>query len=190
MYSIACTIRATATVSDAAQLYIEKTHRVKTNTMNSRLQEIIRYKTGGRQTEFASLCGWTPQYLAKLLRGESFGIRPIQRLLETLPEINARWLLLGQGEMLEIGKLFKLQREAFAHIQAVLEIEKYIPFMSPDELYEYEQAVTTGRNPVFSPDTLSSWRQRASERDTELEAKFAAANAKSNELCKRPIAKK
>ena len=92
--------------------------------------------------------------------------------------------------MLEIGKLFKLQREAFAHIQAVLEMEKYIAFMSPDELHEYEQAVTTGRNPVFSPDTLSSWRQRASERDTELEAKFAAANAKSNELCKRPTAKK
>ena len=158
--------------------------------MNSRLQEIIRYKTGGRQTEFASLCGWTPQYLAKLLRGESFGIRPIQTLLETLPEINARWLLLGQGEMLEIGKLFKLQREAFAHIQAVLEMEKYIAFMSPDELHEYEQAVTTGRNPVFSPDTLSSWRQRVSEREAELEAKFAAANAKSNELCKRPTAKK
>lgn len=169
---------------------LKRTHTVKTNTMNSRLQEIIRYKTGGRQREFAALCGWTPQYLAKLLRGENFGIRPILTLLEVLPEINARWLLLGQGEMLEIGKLFKLQREAFAHVQAVLEMEKYIAFMSPDELHEYEQAVKTGRSPVFSPDTLSSWRQRASERDTELEAKFAAANAKSNELCKRPTAKK
>lgn len=158
--------------------------------MNSRLQEIIRYKTGGRQADFANLLGWTPQYLAKLLRGENFGIRPVLRLLETLPEINARWLLLGQGEMLEIGKLFNLQREAFAHIQAVLEIEKYIPFMSPDELHEYEQAVTTGRKPVFSPNTLSSWQRRASEREEELTAKFAAANAKSEKLCKRPTAKK
>ncbi len=158
--------------------------------MNNRLQEIIRYKTGGRQADFANLLGWTPQYLAKLLRGENFGIRPVLRLLETLPEINARWLLLGQGEMLEIGKLFNLQREAFAHIQAVLEIEKYIPFMSPDELHEYEQAVTTGRKPVFSPDTLSSWQRRASEREEELTAKFAAANAKSKKLCKRPTAKK
>lgn len=158
--------------------------------MNSRLQDIIRYKTGGRQTDFAALCGWTPQYLAKLLKGVNFGIRPVLRLLETLPEINARWLLLGQGEMLEIGKLFKLQREAFAHIQAVLEIEKYIPFMSPDELHEYEQAVTTGRKPVFSPDMLSSWQRRSSEREEELTAKFAAANAKSEKLCKRPTAKK
>lgn len=128
--------------------------------MNNRLQEIIKYKTGGRQTEFAALCGWTPQYLAKLLRGENFGLQPVLTLLEKLPEINARWLLLGRGDMLETGKLFNLQREAFAHIQAILEIEKYIPFMSPDELREYEQAVTTYRKPVFSPDTLSSWQQR------------------------------
>lgn len=158
--------------------------------MNNRLQEIIKYKTGGRQIDFAALLGWTPQYLAKLLRGDNFGIRPVLTLLEKLPEINARWLLLGQGEMLEIGKLFNLQREAFAHIQAVLEIEKYIPFMSPEELHEYEQAVTTGRKPVFSPDTLSSWQQRASYKENEITAKFAEENSKSDKLCKRPIVKK
>lgn len=158
--------------------------------MNSRLQEIIKYKTGGRQTEFATLCGWTPQYLAKLLRGDNFGLQPVLTILTTLPEINARWLLLGQGDMLEIGKLFNLQREAFAHIQAILEIEKYIPFMSPYELYEYEQAITENRSPVFDPDTLSSWRQRASERENDLNAKFAKANAKSDELCKQSTAKK
>nr|WP_320989362.1 hypothetical protein [Bacteroides intestinalis] len=98
--------------------------------MNNRLLEIIRYKTGGKQTEFASLMGWTPQYLSKLLRGENFGITPLVTILERLPEISARWLLLGNGEMLEIGKLFTLQREAFAQVQAILELEKYIPVMS------------------------------------------------------------
>ena len=42
--------------------------------MNERLQEIIRYKTGGRKTAFAELMGWTPQYLAKLLNGDNFGV--------------------------------------------------------------------------------------------------------------------
>lgn len=158
--------------------------------MNSRLHEIIKYKTGGRQREFANLLGWTPQYLAKLLKGVNFGISPVLTILEVLPEINARWLLLGQGSMLENAKLLDLRREAFANIQAVLEIEKYIPFMSPDELHEYEQAVTTGRKPVFSPDMLSSWQRRASEREEELTAKFAAANAKSEKLCKRPTVRK
>lgn len=82
------------------------------------------------------------------------------------------------------------QQEYFANILAVLEIEKYIPFMSPDELNEYEQAVTTCREPVFSPDTLVSWKRRASEREKDLDAKFAAANAKSEKLCKRQTAKK
>ena len=115
--------------------------------MNNRLQAIISYKTGGRQSDFAALLGWSPQYLAKLLRGENFGLQPVLTLLEVLPEINARWLLLGQGEMLEISKIFNLRRESFAHI--ILEMEKYIPYMSPDELHEYEQAVTTGRKGCF-----------------------------------------
>ena len=158
--------------------------------MKDRLQEIIRYKTGGHQTKFAQLMGWTPQYLAKLLRGENFGIQPVLSLLEALPEINARWLMLGQGDMLEIGKLFQLQREAFAHVQSVLELERYIPFMSPDELRVFEEAVTNGHKPDFKPDTLLKWRERATIKENELNAKFAAANAKSEDLCRQRTAKK
>lgn len=158
--------------------------------MNSRLQEIIKYKTGGRKNEFAALCGWTPQYLQKLLRGENFGIQPVLTILGVLPEINARWFLLGQGDMLEIGKLYNLQREAFAHIQSLLEIEKFVPFMSPEDLHEFEQAVTAGRSPVFSPDKLSSWQEQASERQKYLDAKFAAANSKSDKLCRQKTANK
>ena len=51
--------------------------------MNSRLQEIIKYKTGGRKTAFAELMGWTPQYLAKLLNGENFGCNPCCQYLKS-----------------------------------------------------------------------------------------------------------
>lgn len=158
--------------------------------MNGRLAEIIKYKTGGRQTDFASLMGWTPQYLTKLLKGIDFGIRPVLTIVSTLPEINARWLLLGQGDMLEIGKLYSLQREALAHIQSLLEIEKFVPFMAPEDLHEFEQAVTTGRSPVFSPDKLTSWQEQASERKIYLDAKFADANSKSDKLCRQKTANK
>ena len=67
--------------------------------MKDRLQQILDYKTGGKQTPFAKMLGWTPQYLAKLLRGDNFGIQPVITLLSTFPEINARWLLLGDGQM-------------------------------------------------------------------------------------------
>lgn len=158
--------------------------------MNNRLQEIIKYKTGGRQTAFANLLGWTPQYLAKLLKGENFGLLPVLSILEALPEINARWFLFGKGDMLEIGKLFDLQRETLSHIQELLDLDKYIPYMTSEEIHEFEEAVKIGRKPVYSPDTLSKWQRQLSERDNELNARFAAANNKSNTICKQKTAKK
>jgi len=67
--------------------------------MNKRLLQIIEYCTHGNRTDFASLMGWSPQYLAKLLKGDSFGLRPVSTILEKMPEIDARWFLLGTGSM-------------------------------------------------------------------------------------------
>lgn len=158
--------------------------------MGTRLQEIIRYKTGGRQTDFANLMGWTPQYLAKLIRGDNFGIRPVVRILETMPEINARWLLLGQGQMLEQERIAGLYRGTFALAQAFLDIERFIPYMTEGDIHELEQALSEGRKPVFSPDKLSYWQGRVKERDADMNARFAAANTKSDIICKQKIVRK
>lgn len=158
--------------------------------MKNRLQEIIRYKTGGRQNDFAAIMGWTPQYLTKLLRGESFGITPLITLIEKLPEINARWFLTGEGDMLEIGKLYNLQREALAQVQTILDLERFIPVMSSDELREFEEAVGTAKMPVFTPVQVEQWEQRLIARKQEQEALFTAAQAKSRELCNQRTAKK
>lgn len=158
--------------------------------MENRLLQIIQYKTGGRQNDFAAMMGWTPQYVNKLTRGETFGLKPVIRLLERLPEINARWLLTGHGEMLEIGKMYSLQREALAQVQSILDLERYIPFMLPDELREFEQAVTEGRIPVFNEARISSWDKQLNARRQERDAIFADAQAKSKELCNQRTAKK
>lgn len=158
--------------------------------MNKRLDEIIKYKTGGKRIPFAEMVGWTPQYLSKLLKGENFGMQPILTILEKFPDINARWFIFGTGEMLEIGKLFDLQRETMTHIQSLLNLDKYIPYMSGEEIHEFEDAVKKGRKPVFSPDTLSKLEERLTERDNKINARFTAANNKSNELCKQRTAKK
>lgn len=68
--------------------------------MNSRINKIIDYKTDGNRTDFAELMGWSRPYLSKLLRGESIGIAPVRSILATFPDIDARWLLLGEGKML------------------------------------------------------------------------------------------
>lgn len=157
--------------------------------MNSRLREIINYKTGGRQNPFAELLGWSPQYIAKLLKGENFGLSPVLTLLSTFPEINARWFLFGEGSMLEAGRLFELQRESMSHIMSLLDLDKYIPYMSGEEVREFEEAVQSGRKPDFSPDTVAKWQSLLDDRNRALDARFAEAKAKSDELCRQKTAK-
>ncbi len=157
--------------------------------MNERLLEIIRYKTGGRQNAFAELMGWSPQYLAKLVKGDNFGLQPVLAILSAFPEINARWFLFGQGSMLEVGMMFDLQRQAMSHIQSLLDLDKYIPVMTGEEVREFEEAIKNGRYPDFSPDTLSDLQKRLTERTENVNAKFAQATAKSDSLCKQKTPK-
>lgn len=152
--------------------------------MNERLLEIIRYKTGGRQNAFAELMGWSPQYLAKLVKGDNFGLQPVLAILSAFPEINARWFLFGQGAMLEVGMLFDLQRQAMSHIQSLLDLDKYIPVMTGEEIREFEEALKSGRYPNFSPDMLSDFEKRLTDRNDKVNAIFTQATAKSDSLCK------
>lgn len=158
--------------------------------MNRRLQDIIKYKTGGRQTAFAALLNWSPQYLSKLLKGVDFGLQPVVSIIEALPEINARWFLTGQGEMLNDEKQYDLRREALEHVYQVMEIERFIPVMTPDELRMFERQVKDGEKANFSPDTFQSWRERLNVREREINTRFAAATAKSEEQCRQRIARK
>lgn len=151
---------------------------------------ILEYKTGGKQTAFAELLGWTPQYLAKLLRGQNIGIQPVITLLTVFPEINARWFLLGDGEMLSRDAYDDIRAEVSAHIQDVIRLEQYLPYMQPDELHEFEHIVINGKMPVFSPETISKWEIQAEEDRNKINKKFAAASAKSDELCKQKTVRK
>ena len=151
--------------------------------MHTRLLEIVKYKTGGKQTQFASLLGWTPQYLAKLLRGESFGFNPVISLVTALPEINARWFLTGEGDMLlydipaEI-KHTKIRKAMYENAMNVFSLEKYMPVMSPEELKEFEKVVSGKKKADFSPDTLEKWARLLIERESEINAKYKAAGRK------------
>ena len=125
--------------------------------MKNRIKGIIEYKTGGRIGEFGSLLGWSPQYVSKLLRGSCIGLTPIRTILEALPEINARWLILGEGQMLDNAHVSALRREAVARASSLMAIDRYIDVMTPDELRRLEQAIASGRTPSFSPSEVARW---------------------------------
>lgn len=148
--------------------------------MNSRLLEFIQYKTGGKQADFAEIMGWSPQYLHKLLKEGGIGIRPIISLLEKFPELDARWLLLGEGAMITTGA-----NEVKQHLLRLLEIERYMPVMTPEELREIQE----GRS-EFDTETIDRWGQLLDERNRKIQARFDAAYKRQEELCKQNEAKK
>jgi transcriptional regulator with XRE-family HTH domain len=158
--------------------------------MHTRLLEIMKYKTGGRQTELAELLGWKPQYLAKLLKGENFGLQPVLAIVTKFTEINARWLLTGEGKMIEDKKHTDIRKKMYENIIKVLDMEKYMPVMSPVELREFEQVITGRKKIDFSPETVEKWAVLLQERNEEINEKFKAANNKSKKLCNQRKAKK
>lgn len=150
--------------------------------MNNRLAEIIKYKTGGKQTAFAQFMGWSPQYLSKLVRGDNFGLAPVVALLQKLPEVDARWLLLGEGEMLCDEKLTEVRATAQSYVTSILEMEKYLPVMTPEEVAKFEQMCIGNAQPQFDPSLITEWQRRLTEREQVLNLKFRKA------LCRRTTA--
>lgn len=151
----------------------------KGHQMNNRLLDIIRYKTGGRQNSFAEIMGWTPQYLAKLLRGENFGLQPVMTILEKLPEINARWFLFGEGSMLSDDKVLGLRRETYSRVQSILSFERFLPVMSPEEIHQFEEVILGKAYPDISDEQVSRWEAMLAARDGLLDIRVKDAMSKS-----------
>lgn len=148
--------------------------------MNKRLLEIIQYATCGKQIEFAEIMGWSPQYLNRLIKGENgIGLRPIIAILKRFPEINARWILLGEGAMITPA-IDTVKR----HLLKLLEIEKYMPVMSLEELKQVQDGRTD-----FEPSVIARWEEFLADRSKKINDRFDAAYQRQEELCKQNKAK-
>lgn len=106
--------------------------------MNNRLRQFIQYACG-RPSVFAARMGWERQYLSKLTRGIGLGITPVVAILREFPELDARWLLLGEGEMLRPAASESRPNFAAARdrVTRSLELSRFLPVMSETELSEF-----------------------------------------------------
>jgi len=158
--------------------------------MKDRLRQIIQYKTNGRQRPFAAMMGWLPQYLHNLLIGETFGLKAVVTILEKLPEIDARWLILGQGEMIDKGAVADMRNQLYDVVDDIMAIERFIPIMEASEIEQLRDSLAQRKRMDIDLDTLSRWENKLSEREIEIRRKVIRAQRKSEELCKQKKAKK
>ena len=136
--------------------------------MNTRLSQFINYATGGNRAEFARRMGWSPQYVNGLLKGGSFGIDPVVAILDKFPELDARWMLLGEGAMLSTGVDAIKQRLLY-----LLELERYLPVMTADE----QRRLIAG-DTSFDRETIAKWHALLAEKEDARNTRFADAFAR------------
>ena len=141
---------------------------IDTDGMELRIAKYINYKTGGKKKAFAEKLGWSNQYLNKILNGESIGLNPVLSLLKTFPELNARWLLFGEGAMIEgFDQIIKKQ------LLSLLKIEKFLPVMTPQEISQ----VVNGKY-EWDSEQIQKWATLTAEREAQINKRFADSYAK------------
>lgn len=68
----------------------------------ARIFELVNYYARGRQVRFAELTGVNRASLSQMKRkGTAPSAGTLQTILLALPDVSSRWLLLGEGPMLD-----------------------------------------------------------------------------------------
>ena len=96
-------------------------------------------------------------------------------LMDRAYGINARWLLLGEGQMVHdttSGVRDKLLR--------ILDLERFIPVMSEDEV----RTLAEGRTD-FGRETIARWERMVADRKERTDAIFREAYKRQEELCRQ-----
>ena len=76
------------------------------DSINERVQKLIDLKYRSR-SEFAREISVSEQYISQLVNKNSgIGIKFITKIAGVFPNINLKWLILGEGEMFERTNLF------------------------------------------------------------------------------------
>lgn len=137
--------------------------------IEERIKQIIAYKCKGNTSAFARLMEWSTPYAFQTVRGKSLGLSPIITIVSKLPEIDARWLLTGEGTMLQADESTPPAPSGSPSLSYMLDMEKYIPFMTAEE----QQQLISGRR--FDIVRIDAWERKRQERNERIDAIFSAA---------------
>lgn len=68
-------------------------------SINKRILELVNIKAGGNKSKFAKQIGWVPQHMTRITKEDgTTGLAVVEQILSTFKDVNARWLLFGEGE--------------------------------------------------------------------------------------------
>lgn len=147
--------------------------------MNTRLAKLIEVAYNGRQVDFADEVGMSaPQVNAYINGKKGLGITAVTTILKAMPELNARWLILGEGNMFLNDKVDVLRERMLRRAEHLATAERYIAVMSPEELVQFNQCLFSHRIFKYTAEQLERWQQLAEERNARHVEAMAKALGK------------
>jgi transcriptional regulator with XRE-family HTH domain len=138
-------------------------------TFPEKLEQIITLKCGGRHSMLAEAMGVNMSYISKLKGGDvGLGLQQLKRLMIAFPDLNPRWLILDDPneEMFDRNDLIKIRMDLYQNIKTMLDIEHFLPYMSKEELFSYQDSVKMIKPFNYTDDQLIRWktsRQKSEE---------------------------
>ena len=128
---------------------------------------------------FADDMGVSSAYLCNLLKGKlSCGTKPVMWVIEHHPDIDARWLLTGEGTIYG-------SEENYIHhvIQRLIELERYICVMNANDI----RHLLDGMNSFdinFPPNVMKRLEKDYKEKYGKRDEKIEDAMKKNSEIVK------
>lgn len=116
--------------------------------------------------QFAAMVGWSQVQMCRIVNNvQGVGLVPVQRVLETFPDIDARWLIFGDGSPFR-----DVQQRLVSGLVHLLSYEKYIPVMTESEQLRYLNAVNYLIDDLFPAETVARWENALNSRENIGEA--------------------
>lgn len=132
-------------------------------SLRDRIAEIVRLKCNGSQQDFAKLTGWGYSTVRQVMKTGTNSVALLTDLLKAAPEISARWLLLGEGDMVRPFGLAYAEAQFLKKTLQAIETAALVPYMDAGELKRFQVAVAQGQCPDFTEAEAAEIRARAAK---------------------------
>lgn len=128
--------------------------------MAVRILKVIRFKGFKSNASFADHMGWTRQYLNNILSGKNIGLSVVSSMCQKFPDISARWLILGDGIMLDLTN----------HLTA---LRSWVALADFIHVIPAEDRAKIDAGEFWSLDDLKRWELSLSEFNAAVEARLS-----------------
>lgn len=147
--------------------------------LNERFRLIVKLKAKNN-TQFAKMMDWTTAYLSQILCNTTgIGLSPIKEVLTRFPDIDARWLILGEGYVFGT-----IEQGIIRHVEEMTALKKYVSVMSEEELNSYLDFIG-GRGVMnVTYEMMQKWQGMLKEKNNPNNKKIYEIVLSDEDVCK------